>query len=100
MRHRIRIQAATTTTDAEGGIVHAFADRLETWARITPMKEVERIEAKRVTGMRSHEIAMRHNDVIKSADRIVYGTRKFDIDGVFNVKELDVETVAICVEVD
>lgn len=100
LKHLVRIQVLTTAVDANGYEVPAYADRGEEWAKIMPLKESERTETHQNKGFTSHQITMRYNADIAGADRIVFGSRKFDIEGVTNRDEASVETVAVCVEVD
>ena len=99
LRHRVRIQRITNSTDGDGYPVQSYADMAERWASIDPLKQVERIEAQRVKGFTSHQIAMRFFDDIKNADRIVFKSRKFAIENVIDLGERNLETVVVAVEV-
>lgn len=99
LRHRVRIQRLTKTTDAAGYEAPAYADMAERWAAIDPLKQIERIESQKVKGFTSHQIAMRYFSEIKSADRIVFKSRKFHIENVIDLGERNLETVIVAVEV-
>ena len=99
LRNRVTIQKLTETTGSDGGITVAYTDLAEVYAEIKPLKPEERISARRVEGVTTHQIRMRYFDDISTADRIVHDGRAFNIEGHWNTFERDQETVVLAVEV-
>ena len=99
LRHVVDVQRPNEVKDAMGQRVIKYATDSRRRAAIMPLKQEERVEADKVKGVRTHRIVLRHYPDLTSKWRIKLGTREFEVDGIINVNERNVETQALCVEV-
>jgi SPP1 family predicted phage head-tail adaptor len=99
LRHVVEVQRPNEVKDAMSQRVIKFATESRRRAAILPLKQEERVEADQVKGVRTHRIVLRHYPDLTSRWRIKYGSRTFEVDGIVNVNERNVETQALCVEV-
>lgn len=100
-RHKVLLQNATTTKNASTG------QQTKTWrtaatqmASIAPVQGRAYFQAQGDRAEITHEIRTRYNpDVtITIRDRVVFGSRTFEIRSVINERERDREWVLMCVE--
>lgn len=87
MRHRVTIQSQSTAQDGHGQPVDTWTDVQSVWASIRPISSKEYYAASGERGEITHEIKIRFGATVSSEDRIVYGTRVFDIMPPFDVDE-------------
>lgn len=91
------------TPDAYGDIygTDTWSSLGQFWGSVSPISGQERIVADQVSSDVTHKIFIRRNAVtatLTPADRIVYGTREFDIKSVLNVNDRDQEMQFYAVE--
>ena len=99
MDKRIEIQAnSATEQDAHGRPVDSWVTVFQCWACISPMSERESMVQDQVNGSRTHKISMRKCYDVSVRNRIRYGERFFDINGVVNVDEYDKRLELTCTE--
>jgi SPP1 family predicted phage head-tail adaptor len=72
-----------------------------TYAEIKPAtaRDLERVTAGTVTSTASHVVRMRYHSGITTETRITFGTREFEVSGIANTEERNVELVLLCTEV-
>lgn len=101
LKHRVRVQTATTSRGATGQPVTTWTTAATVWAYVEPVKGDERIAAQGVQAKLSHRVHLRYNayPALTTAMRLLYGTRIFEITAVVNRYEADKEIVCDCVEV-
>lgn len=89
------------TDSLTGQPVKSYTEYAEVWAHIRTLSGRERNAAQQVQASLSHEIAIRYSSDTSGAkpdDRIVYGSRIFDVKDVRNIDELNIEIKMRCVE--
>ena len=99
---RIAIQGYTTERNATGGLVKTWATSSTVWGSVKPLKGNERMRAMQVDPTISHVVRMWYGDgstISASANRLLIGSRVFEIHSVANVEEADVMIEMICSEV-
>ena len=79
LRHRIRIETPTETRDATGGVTLVWTEKARRWASIRPLNGVELIQARAVHADVTHRVLIRHLPGMTPKDRIVFGSRVFDV---------------------
>jgi SPP1 family predicted phage head-tail adaptor len=99
MRHYIDIQAQTSTTDEEGGFTESWSDAYTNiCAAIYPIKAQQLFEYKSIKVDATHIIKIRGAETIENGNRIVFGTRYFEVLTVENIQERGIEKVVTCKE--
>lgn len=100
LRHRVAIQRATETKNGLGEPVHTWATQVTRWMRVEPMQGKELFEARQVNPKMSHKVTMRYDGTtsVTPDDRLLWGSRVFNIVDVQNVEERDIMTVMRCWE--
>lgn len=87
MRHRVSFEAAIDTPASGGDVSRSWTGLGEVWAEIVPGNTGTVYAEARRTQEISHRIRVRHNDALKTADRIVLGARHFRVLGVVDLEE-------------
>ena len=84
LRHRIDIQEETSTSDGMGGFTTTWAS-IEGMgsvpAQIMPLSSKEQLDAMKLESVITNKIRIRYRDGITSKNRIVFGSRIFNIKG-------------------
>ena len=88
LRHRITIQSVGSTLDDYGDLSNSWTTLATVWASIKPVSGTEENIASELTGIATHTIAIRYRSGITSQNRIVFGSRTFEIHHVKNWNEL------------
>jgi SPP1 family predicted phage head-tail adaptor len=105
LRHRIEIQAKSTTRNAHGSMVEAWTPIASRWAAVEPLQGRDLFAAAQVDTRLSHRIELRHYTGLKPsnaefgpAHRLVFQGRVFAIYQVRHLQERGRITEALCVE--
>ena len=81
-RHLLTLETRTETPDSFGEPALSYTELAQAWGSIESVSARERFDSQQVKADVSHRIKIRHAATYASlspADRIVYGTRTFDI---------------------
>ena len=84
LRHRVSIQEQTDTPDGIGGfsvVWSAISGMSSVPAAIWPMSSKEQLDAMKLESVATHKIRIRYRAGITSKNRIVFGSRVFNILG-------------------
>ena len=84
LRHRVSIQVQTDTTDGMGGFSLAWAaitGMASVPAAIWPLSSKEQLDAMKLESVATHKIRIRYRSGITPKNRIVFGSRTFNILG-------------------
>lgn len=94
LRHRIRFQTLTQTSDGQGGQVEAWVnlisgtdDEASIWAYVKPVSSRERLYAQQIEYQRSHVVTIRYRDDITQEMRFIFDGREFQIKGTIRPDE-------------
>jgi SPP1 family predicted phage head-tail adaptor len=98
MRHRVTIQACTRTADGEGGFSQSWVDSSTVWAAIYPMREAQVFEYRSVGVDASHIVKVRGDVPVAEKDRVVFGSRVFEVLTVADVQERGIVKIISCME--
>lgn len=101
LRHKVRLERFTETQSAFGEPVKAWALLKEVWASVEPLKGAERQRAQQQAAAEDVRIVLRWSSDIaslNSKDRVVYGSKVYDIKSVLNINERNSEINIMAVE--
>jgi len=98
LKHKIVIQTYSETQNDFGEVVKGWENFKTAYASITPLSAKEYYKAG-VQAEVSHKIEIRYIDGVKPKMRVMYGTRKFNIESVLNIREANKTLQLICTEV-
>jgi SPP1 family predicted phage head-tail adaptor len=82
LRHRVSIQSVGTAVDGYGDLSNSWTTDASVWAGITPVGGTENNIAGELTGVATHSIKMRYRTGVTAQNRIVFGSRTFEIESV------------------
>ncbi len=99
-RHRLEVQSLGETRADDGGIIRGWTTDTTRWAEIKPLQGRELFEQQQVDSRLTHRIEMRYVAGLTSDQRLVEGSRIFNIHSVTNVKEIDRITVVMAITDD
>jgi SPP1 family predicted phage head-tail adaptor len=98
LRHRITIQSPTETRDDHGQAIKTWSTFATVNGSIVPESSREFWSAKQTQADITHLFSIRYLPGVTSRMRIAYGSRVFQIGGVINVGERNVELHLACTE--
>lgn len=87
LNKKIEIQYKTKQNDGFGGFSEEWQKLKDTWAEIVPIKNVNQLEAEKISEKVTHIITIRYFSTFSTLYRIKYNNRIFVIKGVLNPKE-------------
>lgn len=87
LRHLITIQAQSTTQDAVGQQTIAWTTVTTAWADIEPVSGRDYFNASGEHAEITHKITLRYGVTVRAGDRLVLGTRTFDVRSVLTMNE-------------
>ena len=96
---KVSIQRQTTTTDSSGQPQDTWTTTSNPWVSIRPISGKEYFNASGERAQVSHEVVLRHGPTVAPKDRIVYGSRTFDIQSVLNLEERSRYLKLMCREI-
>lgn len=97
LRHRVSIQNAVITT-VNGDAVPEYLTVAERWAKIEPTGGGEDFTAEQTRATRNHTVTLRYYP-LKPSDRLVFGSRIFNVESVLNEDERNRLITVSCLEV-
>ena len=102
LKKRVTLETFAETPDSFGDATTGTYTTLATrWASVSPLRGRELAQFQQVHADVSHRIIMRYASdlsVLTPKDRVVLGSRNFDIISVINVREANRELQFICKE--
>lgn len=98
LRHRILIEQAAETRDADGSVIEAWSTYATVQASIEPISAREYFAAQSTQADVTHRINLRYLAGVTPKMRVSYGSRLFDILSVINVDESNRELQLMCRE--
>ncbi len=87
LKRKISIQSATKVQDDFGEETETWATDATMWASIQSVSGGEGITGNQINPEVTHKIMMRYRAGVTPANRVLYGTRVFDINVVRNIFE-------------
>ncbi len=87
LRHRVKLQSASTTPDGGGGSHIIWQDVAPLWVAIRPLSGREFQAAGQFSSRLTHEITLRYRPLVLPEMRFSKGTRIFEIRAVMDVDE-------------
>ena len=87
LRHRLTIQSETKLADDGGGYTLGWADVVTVWGAIKPLSGGEQLRAMQLQDKVSHRIRIRHRSGVTPKQRLLFGSRAFQIRAVLNPDE-------------
>ena len=97
-KHRVVIQTKSSVSDGEGGFTETYTGTATTWAAISPIRANQQMEYRSIGVDATHLIKLRGNVSINEADRVVFGSRVFEVLTVENIQERGILKVITCKE--
>lgn len=80
LRHRVTVQERSTTRDSYGAPAHTWtATHASVPAEVTAISGRELLAADAVQGETTHRVRMRYRDGVTTDNRVLFGTRVFNI---------------------
>ena len=98
---RVSLQSATTISSLTGEPEKTWSTYATVWAAIRTLSGRERNAAQQVQATQTHEVTIRYSSEVADVtpkDRILYGSRIFDIQDVRNIDETNIEIRMLCAE--
>ena len=98
LRNRVQLQTATVAQNEYGDPGKTWTTFKTVWARIRPVSGSEFLEAQRVESELTHEITIRKNDLLTTADRVKHKTKIFNIEAIVPDEKFEVQQIIMAVE--
>jgi SPP1 family predicted phage head-tail adaptor len=94
----ITLQRRGTTQDTTGQVVETWTQLEQAWASIDPVSGREYFNASGERAEVTHKVSIWYGPTVAPRDRLVYGSRVFDIRSVINVGERNRDLLLMCTE--
>ena len=101
LRHTVSIQEQTDTSDGMGGFTTSWADILgmdAVKAAIWPLSAKESLDSLKLELQVTHKIRIRYRSGITAKNRILFGTRTFNIISLINNDERNISLDILATE--
>ena len=98
MRYKVKVETATNTVDAGGGITQNFNSVAFIYANIVPKNANSSYRQGILQEKVTHEITIRYRKDIDTNAKITYEDRSFAVNGIINVDERDRFLKLLCEE--
>ncbi|MBL4730278.1 MAG: phage head closure protein [Sulfurimonas sp.] len=89
LKHKIDFLSATEVKNAFGEVENTFTIFKSAYSEILPLSAKEYLASKQKKAEVTHKIELRFLSGILPTMQIVYGSRKFEIESIINVRELN-----------
>lgn len=99
LRHRITVQASARSSSATGARTESWQDVATAWAEIKPHAARELSAADNRYQETSHQITLRFRPGIGRKQRVLFGSRVFQIETVINSMERNRWLHLLCKEI-
>ncbi len=96
LRERITIQSETTTPDGGGGYTASWTNVATVWARVTPTRGNEALEAMQMRDTQLYDITIRYRNDVLPKNRVLWGSIELNIRAVANKDERDRYLTLVC----
>lgn len=98
LRHYIALQSSTETRGTGGSVVKSWSTHTSVWARVQPLTGQVALQAQQINAELTHRITIRYNSTLAEGDRVLWGSRIFDINVIRNLDERDIYQELLCKE--
>lgn len=98
LNQRIIIQQYAPSQDSSGSTTETWSTLATVWAHIRPLRGREFYAANQTEAEISHEVTIRWRRDVTAVNRILFGTRIFDIKGMPNPEEANEWLIMTCQE--
>lgn len=99
LRHRVELKSVSRSKAADGQSTETFTTYATVWADIKPMRGAEAIEAQQQSGQDWFKITVRYNTSVNIKDRIVFGSRTFEVNYAPDFEERKIFQELTCTEI-
>ena len=102
LRHRVTLQSPVASQDGYGAETVTWTDVATVWAAVWPVRGREYFEARQTAAEVTHKVRIRYSTDVSGVTpkwRVVFGSRRFDIEAVINPDERSKYLDLMCVEV-
>ena len=79
MRDRVKVQNFVKTRDASGGIIRTWQTVVTRWGKIDPLQGDEKEFGDTIESRATHKVSLRFYDGLDTNQRLLFGTREFNI---------------------
>lgn len=98
MDKQVELQSQTSEKDPNGEEILTYETYDTVWASIKPMQGGELQSAQQINEVVRHKIRIYYHPDIVPLDRILFGTRIFEIFNILNYKEENIYLDILCKE--
>ena len=97
-RHRLQIQRATAVRNQHGGSTSTWTTNRFRWGNVRELEGREFEEAQKVVAEVNIAVDLPYDSAMVATERILFGTRKLNVEAVTNPDGRKIATLALCRE--
>lgn len=94
----VTLQRRGTTQDSAGQVVETWTEIQKAWASIDPIVGREYFNASGERAEVTHRVKIHYGPTVAPRDRVLYGSRVFDIKSGINIEERNRDLELMCTE--
>lgn len=98
LRHRLILEALSTSADGGGGVADVWQEVATIWAALTPARSFAESRGGKPEAQMGHKVLMRYRPDLTATMRFRAGQRIFLIQAIRNVEERGVYQEVLCIE--
>jgi SPP1 family predicted phage head-tail adaptor len=98
LNKKVELQSYTEAKDSVGGTIRTWSTYATVWAAIKPFRGRERLLAQQVQAIDQSRIIIRYDSRVSADDRVLFGTRIYEITAVIDADESNVWLELMCKE--
>lgn len=98
LKHRVILEAYTTTRDSFGAEIKDWIEVGTVWANIEPVSGKEYFSSKQINAEVTTKITIRHLAEINPKMRVLFKNRIFEVISVINPEEKNIALIFMCKE--
>lgn len=100
LKHRVTIQQRADTRNDAGEVIAEWQDVVTVWGQIETASARGVLLYKGSASQVSHTLRIRYREGINSEQRVKFGSRFFDIEGIINTDQENRELQLFCNELE
>ena len=98
LRHRVAIQSQTRSLDVYGEDTGSWSTVSTVWASIEPISGAERLQSNTIEATTTHRVRMRGGATVDTTNRLLFGSKTFEIEAVIDDGERGIGKELMCRE--
>lgn len=99
LRHRVNLQSSSASQNDYGEQTESWTTYTTVWAAIKTLSGRELEHAQQISAEATHRVTARYNSSVTEENRVIFGSRTFEVVSINNPEERNEYLILLCKEV-